>query len=99
MEAHDRMMLRFQWFAIGVAATCFMLAFSLPGFWQTAVMMGVVAVAIGIIRRRCANWHDADTVHETAATFALIERNPARWEESVRLRRELQERMDDKTLF
>jgi hypothetical protein len=74
MLVHDRLMLRFQWFALGVAATCFMLAFSLPGFWQTAILMGVVALAIGMIRRRCMNWHNVDTIHDAETMIALTER-------------------------
>lgn len=45
---------RIQWFALGMSATCIAASNVVQNFLQVAIMMGVVALIIGTIKRLAA---------------------------------------------
>ena len=76
-RAYDQIMLRFQWFALGIAATCILVALSLPGYWQSSGMMLAVALAIGFLRGRRNRWREKNRLHEKPVIVTLTARNTA----------------------
>jgi len=77
-QAQDKILLRLQWFALGMSVTCLLLAASLPGFWQTGALMFVVAAVIGVVRRRYIQWSRIDTVQEATTVITLPIRKAVR---------------------